>query len=77
MSDREASHLVSELQTARSDLDAARRELSRLQRLVLAQTSVTCRGQRYWPDWVNRYFESVGPLPEVTSDRRKWLVVLR
>jgi hypothetical protein len=63
MSDRDASHLVSELQTARADLDAARRELTRLQKLVLEQTGVTCMGQRYWPDWVNQYFESIGPLP--------------
>jgi hypothetical protein len=64
MSDRDASHLVSELQEARADLDAARRELTRLQKLVLEQTSVTCRGQRYWPDWVNRYFNSVGVMPK-------------
>jgi len=64
MSDRDASHTLEELREARADLDAARRELSRLQKLVLSHTSVTCRGQRYWPDWVNQYFESIGPLPE-------------
>jgi hypothetical protein len=64
MSDRDTSHTLTELQEARSDLDATRRELNRLQKLVLAQTSVTCMGQRYWPDWVNRYFNSVGPLPK-------------
>jgi hypothetical protein len=64
MSDRDTSHTMDELREARSDLDATRRELKRLQKLVLAQTSVTCRGQRYWPDWVNQYFESIGTLPK-------------
>jgi len=63
MSDRDASHLVLELQEARHEVDKLRLELNRLQKLVLSQTSVTCRGQRYWPDWVNQYFESIGSLP--------------
>jgi hypothetical protein len=64
MSDRDNGHTLTELQEARADLDATRRELNRLQKLVLAQTSVTCMGQRYWPDWVNRYFNSVGVMPK-------------
>ena len=42
------------------EVDRLRLEIARLRRLVLEQTGVTCNGQRYWPEWVNEYFGSVG-----------------
>jgi hypothetical protein len=65
MSDRDASHLVSELQEARAEID-------RLRRLIRNQTGVIVQGQTFWPDWVmdelgpdqTRPGGAIGPLPK-------------
>jgi hypothetical protein len=65
MSDRDASHLVSELQEARAEID-------RLRRLIRNQTGVIVQGQTFWPDWVmdelgpdqTRPGGTIGPLPK-------------
>ncbi len=44
-------------------LQEARLEITKLRHLILEQTSITCRGQKYWPEWVNKYFESIDSLP--------------
>lgn len=44
-------------------LQEARLEITKLRQLILEQTSVTCHGQKYWPEWVNKYFESIDSLP--------------
>ena len=59
MSDRDAEHLLNELQEARAEVDLLRLEVIKLRQLILEQTSVTCHGQIYWPEWVNKYFESI------------------
>jgi hypothetical protein len=64
MSDRDADHTLSELQEARAEVDRLRSDLARLRWLILKQTSVTCNTQKYWPEWVNKYFDSIGPLPK-------------
>jgi hypothetical protein len=38
------------------EIQELRSDLARLRLLVLQQTSVTLRGERYWPEWVNKYF---------------------
>jgi hypothetical protein len=58
MSDRDAEHTLTELQEARAEVDLLRLEVIKLRQLILDKTSVTCHGQRYWPEWVNKYFES-------------------
>ena len=42
------------------EIQELRSDLARLRLLVLQQTSVTSRGDRYWPEWVNKYFYSIG-----------------
>jgi hypothetical protein len=42
------------------EIQELRSDLARLRLLVLQQTSVTSRGERYWPEWVNKYFDSIG-----------------
>ena len=42
------------------EIQELRSDLARLRLLVLQQTSVTARGERYWPEWVNKYFDSIG-----------------
>jgi len=66
MSDRDADHMLSELQEARAEVDRLRSDLAGLRLLVLQQTSVTSRGERYWPEWVNKYFDSIGSAKEVS-----------
>lgn len=45
MSDRDANHLLIELQEARSEID-------RLRMLIQVNTLVRCQGKAYWPEWV-------------------------
>ena len=66
MSDRDTTHLLEELQHARSLADSHERafrqanlrcvelmdELDRLRRLIRDQTGVMVQGQTFWPDWV-------------------------
>ena len=63
MSDRDNEHTLSELQVALAKVDKLHSDLVRLRWLILEQTSVTCNTQKYWPEWVNKYFDSIGPLP--------------
>ena len=51
MSDRDAEHILNELQEARAEVD-------RLRRLIREQTAVMVRGQTFWPDWV---MQELGP----------------
>jgi hypothetical protein len=57
MADQDANHMLVELQEARGEIDLLRLEVIKLRHLILEQTSVTCHGQKYWPEWVNNYFE--------------------
>jgi len=45
------------------ELLAANSEIARLRRLVLDNTRIKSDGKFYWPNWVDKYFESIGPLP--------------
>lgn len=59
MSDRDAEHILNELQEARAEVD-------RLRRLIRKQTGVMVQGQTFWPDWVMQeveYWRPIGPMP--------------
>lgn len=45
MSDRDAHHLLDQLQAARAEID-------RLRCLIKDNTAVSVLGKTYWPDWV-------------------------
>jgi len=45
------------------ELLAANSEIVKLRRLILENTRIKSDGKFYWPNWVDKYFESLSPLP--------------
>jgi hypothetical protein len=45
------------------ELLAANAEIAKLRWLVLENTRISSDGKLYFPNWVNEYFETIGPLP--------------
>jgi hypothetical protein len=45
------------------ELLAANAEIAKLRWLVLENTRISSDGKFYFPNWVNEYFETIGPLP--------------
>jgi hypothetical protein len=43
-----------------AEIDRLRKELCTLRQLVIEETKVTTKGEKYWPEWVNKYFDSCG-----------------
>ena len=45
------------------ELLAANAEIAKLRWLVLENTRISSDGKFYFPNWVNEYFETIGPRP--------------